>query len=132
MILTKDDRPFRTKEAARLRAGVLLKDRGLATEIVEHDGGFALKELETRVENERRRYWLFKKMEPLRGKLLRAIVLARRKKTYTVLLPDYLLELNTRLPGDRCYDPGCELQVILSEVDPFYGSIGVCLPDGDT
>jgi exoribonuclease-2 len=84
------------------------------------------------VESERRRYWLLKKMEPLRGQLLRAIVLSKRKKTYTVLLADYLIELNTRLAGNCCYDPGCELQVILSEVDPFYGSIGVCLPDADT
>lgn len=84
------------------------------------------------VESERRRYWLFKKMEPLQGQLLRAIVLSKRKKIYTVLLADYLLELNTRLPGNRCYDPGCELQLRLSEVDPFDGSISVCLPDVDT
>jgi len=79
------------------------------------------------VENERRRYWLFKKMKPLQGKSLRAIVLSRRKKTYTLLLVDYLFELNVKPSGDCCYDPGCELQVLLTDIDPFYGSISVRL-----
>jgi len=79
------------------------------------------------VEKERRRYWLFKKMEPLQGKSLRAIVLSRRKKTYTVLLVDYLLELNMKPCGDCCYDPGCELRVMLADIDPFHGSISVSL-----
>ena len=45
------------------------------------------------VENERRRYWLLKKMEPLQGQALRAVIISRRKKTYTVLLTDFLLAI---------------------------------------
>jgi len=79
------------------------------------------------VENERRRYWLFKKMEPLQGQSLPAVIISRRKKNYTVLLTDFLLELNVRVPEDGCYDPGREVQVLLKDIDPFSGTINVCL-----
>jgi exoribonuclease-2 len=79
------------------------------------------------VENERRRYWLLKKMEPLQGQALRAVVIARRKKTYTVLLTDFLLELKVDSDDDRGYESGCEVQVLLKDIDPFNGSISVRL-----
>ena len=79
------------------------------------------------VENERRRYWLLKKMEPLQGQALRAVVISRRKKTYTVLLTDFLLELSVESPDNGCYDPGSEVQVLLKDIDPFEGSISLGL-----
>lgn len=79
------------------------------------------------VENERRRYWLFKTMEPLRGQVLPALVLSRRKKHYTVLLTDYLLELSADPPDDGAYEPGRDVQVLLRDIDPFEGSISLCL-----
>jgi exoribonuclease-2 len=79
------------------------------------------------VENERRRYWLLKKMEPLQGQVLRAVVLSRRKKTYTVLLTDFLLELSADPSEDRIYEPGCEVQVLLRDIDRFEGSISLGL-----
>ncbi len=75
------------------------------------------------VENERRRYWVFKKMEPLRGHVLSACVLSRRRTNYTVLLTDFLLELNAEPPEDRSYDPGSEVKVVLRQIDPFEGTI---------
>lgn len=79
------------------------------------------------VENERRRYWLLKKMESLQGQTLRAVVISRRKKAYTVLLTDFLLELSVESPDNCCYDSGSEVQVLLKDIDPFYGSISVCM-----
>jgi len=79
------------------------------------------------VENERRRYWLFKTMQPLRGQVLPAIVLARRKKQYTVLLTDYLLEAGADPPDDGTYEPGRDVQVLLSDIDPFEGSISLSI-----
>ncbi len=79
------------------------------------------------VEKERRRYWLLKKMEPLQGQALRAVVVSRRKKTHTVLLTDFLLELNAQAPEDCCYDPGREVLALLKDIDPFSGSITICL-----
>ncbi len=79
------------------------------------------------VENERRRYWLFKTMEPLRGCMLPALVLSRRKKHYTVLLTDYLFEAGAEAPEDATYEPGRDVQVLLRDIDPFEGSISLCL-----
>jgi exoribonuclease-2 len=79
------------------------------------------------VEKERRRYWLLKKMEPLLGQALRAVVVSRRKKTHTVLLTDFLLELNAQVPEGCCYDPGHEVLALLKDIDPFSGSITICL-----
>lgn len=82
------------------------------------------------VENERKRYWLLKKMQPLCGQALRAVIVSRRKKNYTVLLIDFLLELNAPAPEDCCYGPGREVHVLLEDSDPFSGSITICLlPD---
>jgi exoribonuclease-2 len=79
------------------------------------------------VENERRRYWLLKKLEPMQGQVLRAFVISRRKKTYTVLLTDFLLELSAESPDNGCYDPGSEVWVLLKDIDSFNGSISLCL-----
>jgi exoribonuclease-2 len=79
------------------------------------------------VENERRRYWLFKTMEPLRGRVLPALVLSRRKMHYTVLLTDYLLEVSADPPEDGTYEPGHDVQVLLEVIDPFEGSISLRL-----
>jgi len=77
------------------------------------------------VESERRRYWLFKKMEPLKGRELQAIVLARRKKNYTVLLKDFLFEAQAEPIEDISYEPGRDVQVLLRDIDPFEGTIGL-------
>ena len=41
LIMTKEGKPFETKQAANLRKGVLKKNKTY-TEVVEVDGGFAL------------------------------------------------------------------------------------------
>ncbi|MBM4311629.1 MAG: RNB domain-containing ribonuclease [Deltaproteobacteria bacterium] len=79
------------------------------------------------VENERRRYWLFKTMEPLRGQVMPALVLSRRKKHYTVLLRDYLLEASADPPDDGAYEPGRDVQVLLRSIDPFEGVISLSI-----
>jgi len=83
------------------------------------------------VEKERRRYWLLKKMEPLQGQTLQAVIISRRKKNYTVLLTDFLLELSAQAAEGCCYDPGREVQVLLKDIDPFSGTINVCLLQDD-
>jgi exoribonuclease-2 len=84
------------------------------------------------VENERRRYWLFKKMESLKGQALQAVIISRRKNNYTVLLTDFLLELNAPAPEHCCYEPGRAVRVLLNDIDPFTGSIDVCLVQDDS
>ncbi len=79
------------------------------------------------VEKERRHYWLLKKMEPLQGQALPAVIISRRKEKYTVLLTDFLLELNAPAPEDCCYEPGREVRVLLKDIDPFSGSITIGL-----
>ena len=52
IIMTKEGKPFETKQAANLRMGVLKKNK-MNTEVVEVDGGFALKKLESEREKVR-------------------------------------------------------------------------------
>jgi exoribonuclease-2 len=75
------------------------------------------------VESERRRYWLLKTLAPLRGQLLPAVILSRRKQHYSVLLTDYLLEAAADPPEDTAYDPGAEVQVLLRDIDAFEGTL---------
>ncbi|MCP4613027.1 MAG: hypothetical protein GY845_30405 [Planctomycetes bacterium] len=44
LILTKDKKPFETEQAANLKKGKLKKE-GIIAKVVEHEGGYALKEL---------------------------------------------------------------------------------------
>jgi len=46
LIKTKDGKPFESEQAANLRMGVLRKE-GVKTEVVEVDGGFALKKIDS-------------------------------------------------------------------------------------
>jgi len=82
------------------------------------------------VENERKRYWLFKKMEPLQGQVLQAVVVERRKKKLSMFLPDFLFEVSAAAPEGGYYEPGSEVQVVLKDVNPFDGSISIDLLQG--
>jgi exoribonuclease-2 len=86
----------------------------------------------SQVENERRRYWLLRKMEPLQGSALRAIITARRRKGYTVLLPEFLFELNAGSDERSRYEPGEEVQVLIEAIDAFSGSISARLVEIST
>jgi exoribonuclease II len=114
----------------------LVMQRQLSSALQGHDPAYAREQLDsiaaallpvlTRsalVESERRRYWLFKALEPLRGRMLQGCVLSRRKKHYTVLLTDYMLEFSADPPDDRVYEAGHAVQVLLRDINPFDGTI---------
>jgi hypothetical protein len=52
LIKTKDGKPFESEQAANLRMGVLRKD-GVETQVVEIEGGYALKPIESQKRKKR-------------------------------------------------------------------------------
>ncbi len=69
-----------------------------------------------RIQFQRRRYWLLKYLEAMRGSTCNAIVLDSRRDFYTVIVEDYMLEW--RIPaGNMRLQPGDHVHVTIQHAD---------------
>ena len=71
----------------------------------------------SRIQQRRLRYWLLKYLENHVGQKEEAIVLARRRKNYQVLLPEYMIETNLPMSGGIELNPEDLIQVTIQRVD---------------
>lgn len=69
-----------------------------------------------RIQFQRRRYWLFKYLETMKGSTCEAIVLEQRRDFYTVLLKDYMLEWKIS-SGNMRLKPGDLVHVTIQHAD---------------
>jgi exoribonuclease-2 len=79
------------------------------------------------VEQERERYWVLKFLQSQVGQILKALVIDKRPRGYTILLSDYMLEVNLSVPDGKDLIAGETVGVILEKVDPFNSSLKVSL-----
>ena len=77
----------------------------------------------TIVSQERRKYWVLKKLRTCTGKPLEALVLGTTRRGLMVLLKEYLLEIGAMNLGKKKFAVGDSVSVILSDVDPFSGTV---------
>jgi exoribonuclease II len=80
------------------------------------------------VQLRRQRYWLLKHLETLTGSRTEAIVLAKRRNSYQVLLNEYLLEADLPLPAAATFKPEDCIQVIIQHVNARKDSLNVFYP----
>lgn len=76
------------------------------------------------IEQQRLRYWLLRYLEKIIGQEITALVLERNHKGYSLMLTDYLLEVDTSIPNKEL-QPGDEVLVRVERVDPRMGIIRV-------
>jgi exoribonuclease-2 len=69
------------------------------------------------IKRERTRYWVLKHLERCRKKPLDALVLGQGKRTYHLLLPEYLLEASMPLEEGRGLAPGDHFRVEVLRVN---------------
>jgi exoribonuclease II len=81
-----------------------------------------------RVQLRRQRYWLLKHLEALTGSRIEAMVLAKRRNSYQVLLDDYLLETDLPLPAAATFKPEDRIQVTIQSVNARKDSLVVFHP----
>jgi exoribonuclease-2 len=77
------------------------------------------------VQFRRQRYWLLKHLEPLTGSRIDALVLAKRRNSYQVLLKAYLLEANLPLPPASQLKPEDLVQVTIQHVNARKGALAI-------
>jgi exoribonuclease II len=75
------------------------------------------------VENERKRYWILKAMKSRVGNTLSALVLDRSHGMYSLLLPDFMLDVHVKEKDSAVLVPGSTVSAIIESVDPFAGSL---------
>jgi exoribonuclease II len=96
---------------------------GLEQAYTEGEMATILQELERpmtavgQVQLRRQRYWLLKYLETLTGSRIEAMVLAKRRNSYQVLLNDYLLETDLPLPSAATFKPEDHIQVTIQNVN---------------
>ncbi len=71
----------------------------------------------SRLQAGRQRYWLLKHLEQRIGQKEEAIVLVRRRKSYQVLLTEYMLECDLPMTGFLEIRPDDMIQVVIQKVD---------------
>ena len=80
-----------------------------------------------RIQYQRNRYWLLKYLEGKIGQKQDAIVIAKRKNNYTVLLPEYMIESVLPVSMGIVLKPQSSIQVTLQHVDARKGLLIVFL-----
>jgi exoribonuclease-2 len=77
------------------------------------------------VQFRRQRYWLLKHLEALTGSRTEALVLAKRRNGYQVLIKEYLLEANLPLPPASQLKPEDLVQVTIQHVNARKDALAV-------
>jgi exoribonuclease-2 len=80
-----------------------------------------------RIQHNRHRYWLLKYLEGKIGQRERAVVLARSKKNYQVLLLEYMLECSLPLLGGIDLRPEDMIRVTIQHVDARRDTLSIYL-----
>lgn len=78
------------------------------------------------VEQERRRYWLFKYLAQRKGEVVTGVILDRFPRNYLVLLPEVMHEVDLPVGGKELV-PGERVQVRIDTVHPREGMLKVSL-----
>ncbi|MBI3328866.1 MAG: RNB domain-containing ribonuclease [Nitrospinae bacterium] len=78
------------------------------------------------VEQERRRYWLFKYLAQRKGDVLPGVILDRFPRNYRVLLPEVMQEVDLPVGGKELL-PGDRVQVRIETVHPREGVLKISL-----
>jgi exoribonuclease-2 len=71
----------------------------------------------SRIQQQRLRYWILKHLEKRVGEKLEALVLVKRRKSYQVLLSDYMIECDLPLSAGLRLKPQDLIQVTLQRVN---------------
>lgn len=71
----------------------------------------------SRIQQQRLRYWILKHLETRVGEKLEALVLVKRRRSYQVLLPDYMIECDLPLTSGLRLKPQDLIQVTLQRVN---------------
>ena len=79
------------------------------------------------IQRNRTRYWLLKYLETRTGTRAEAIVLARRRRGYQILLKDYLLECPLDVSPGILLTPESNIQVTIQHVNPRKDLLNVYL-----
>lgn len=79
------------------------------------------------VSQQRERYWTLKYLQDKIGQSFSAMVLEKRVRGYSILLCDYLLEVNLAATEGLEIAPGETITVTLQKVDPFTSTLKVLL-----
>ncbi|MFW6297519.1 MAG: ribonuclease catalytic domain-containing protein [Desulfosalsimonas sp.] len=79
------------------------------------------------VQNRRMRFWLLKYLEGKKGTKAEAIVLDKRKDSYTILLPDYLMEASLADSAGIKLKPGDLARITIQHVDAANDRLAVFL-----
>lgn len=96
---------------------------GLEAPYSESEVDAMIRELErpmsqvSRLQQQRLRYWVLKHLETRVGEKLEALVLVKRRKSYQVLLPDFMIECDLPLSAGLRLKPQDLIQVTLQRVD---------------
>lgn len=71
----------------------------------------------SKLQNQRKRYWLLKYLENRIGQKEEALVLGRRKNDYLVLLPEYLIECTLPIVGNMDLKPEDTVEVVIHQAN---------------
>ncbi len=82
------------------------------------------------VEQERERYWLLKILQQSIGQKTEALILEKKHKGYRILLKEYFMEINIKIPRKTELTPGETISVIINNIDPFSSLIQVSPANG--
>lgn len=80
-----------------------------------------------RIQYSRQRFWLLKRLESRKGEKEPALVLARRRNGYSVLLTDYMIECDLAVPANISLRPEDLIRVVVQHVDARKDKISVYL-----
>ena len=71
----------------------------------------------SRVQHRRLSYWVLKYLEGQTGQKLEAIVLMKRRNSYQVLIPDYLIECDLPISGHLALKPEDVIEISIQNVN---------------
>ena len=80
-----------------------------------------------RIQSSRHRFWLLKRLESRKGEKEPALVLAKRRNGYSVLLTDYMIECDLAVPANISLRPEDLIRVVVQHVDARKDKISVYL-----
>jgi exoribonuclease II len=78
------------------------------------------------IQRSRNRYWLLKYLENKRGERLEAIVLYKKRNSYQILIPEYMIECDLPVSGKTGLKPEDIVRITIQHVDARRNLFSVC------